>query len=503
MGTKQIAKNTIFLYLRMGFSLIVSLFTVRIILSALGDIDYGIFNVVAGFVAMLGFMNVSLVNGVQRFYNYELGTKGITGLSEVYKSSMLIQVILGLFIVVIIETIGLWYLNCKMVIPSDKLSEANWLMQLTLVSLLMGMIQVPFSAAVIAKERFNVYAYIGILDVLLRLAIAYTLTLLSSNKLIIYGLLLSLTAILDLIIYYFYCRKRLKELFSSCTYNKGLTKSMVKFMSWNTFGSGAYIFRTQGLNLLLNSFFGVVLNAANGIATQISGAVQNFALNLISAFKPQLVQEYAAGNKEKSFSLMILMTKVSFALICILSIPIILKIDFILKLWLGKEVPPFTNSFSCLVLLSVWISCWHTPITQMIHAIGVMGRFQMVTSIIILSTIVIVWISFLLGLGPNWLYYATIITYLINQIAAMVILRQLFPYSIWMYLKNAVLPCVIFALSFAVFPFLYSLYTDNSLLQLIVLFIISGIVAIPLFYLFILNSQEKAQLIIYIKSKLR
>lgn len=500
MGNKQIAKNTFFLYVRMGFSLIVSLFTVRIILKAMGEMDYGIFNVVSGFVSMLGFLNVSLVNGVQRFYNYELGKTGILGLCNVYKSALRIQLILSLIIVLAIETIGIWYLNSKMIIPSGKIVEANWLMQLSLASLLFTLMQVPYTAAIISQERFNAYAYIGIFDVILKLFIAYIIYIVPSEKLIVYGLLLLSVSIIDFIIYYVYCRRKIDKMFKEGKFDWDLTKSMVKFMSWNTLGSGAYIFRTQGLNLLLNHFFGVILNAANGIATQVSGAVQNFALNLILAFKPQMVQEYASGHNDRSINLMILMTKTSFTLIYIISVPIILDIDYILNLWLGY-VPECTSSLTCLVLVSICISCWHTPIVQMIHTIGVMGKFQIVTTILLLLTIVISWIAFLAGASPNWAYYATIIVYLVNQIAAVIILRGITPFSIWNYVKTAIIPCLIFASFMPALPYIYSKFFLPSIGQLVILSTISIIVAIPLTYFIILSKKERQQIVYYIKQK--
>lgn len=503
MNNKQIAKNTIFLYIRLGFSLIVSLITVRIVLGALGEVDYGIYNVVAGFVSMLGFMNVSLVNGVQRFYNFEYGKQGFNGLRDVYKSAIRIQIVLAVIILLIIETIGIWYLNYKMVIPENRLVEANCLMQLSLLSLLFGMLQVPYTAILICSERFNAYAYFGIIEVFLRLGAAFSLIIFTINRLDIYGGLLTLISLINLMFYYLYCRRNYKGLFKSGRANKNLTLSMIKFMGWNTFGSGAYIFRTQGINLLLNSYFGVILNAANGIANQISGAVSSFAQNLVTAFKPQMVQEYAAGNPHRSFGLMVLMTKTSFALIYILSIPIILDIDYILELWLGDEVPDYTASLSCLVLVSICISCWHTPIVQMFQTIGKMSRFQLVTSAVILSIIVFTWLGFYLGLNPDSAYYVTIFAYIFNQVAAVVMLKRLYDFSIWKYFKTAILPCLFFAILFPIIPWYYTINSHHSIYQLTILCLISFVVAIPLVYYVILNVAERENLYSFLKLKLK
>lgn len=494
MRTKRIAKNTIFLYLRLGFSLIVSLFTVRILLEGLGNVDYGIYNVVAGFVLMFGFFNASLRNGIQRFYNYELGTNGPSGLCRVFKVANRIQLFLGLIIILAIETIGIWYLNFKMVIPPHKIIAANWLLQLSLISLLFTMIEVPFSAALIATERIGTYAYIGVADIILKLAIAYIVMLFPNNRLIYYSILLLAIYVVNILFYLFYTKRKIKELYYPAKYNRSLAHSMITFMAWNTIGSGAYLIRGQGVNLLFNSFFGVLLNTANGIATQISGAVSNFATNLVTAFKPQMVQSFAAGRKNESFYLMTLMTRISYVLIFFFAIPIILDIDYILHLWLGDNVPDFTSSLSILVLFSICISCWHTPIVQMIHTIGKLGKFQLTTSIIILSIIPFTWLFFKIYDNPNMAYYVTIGVYIINQCAAMKILKSLFDYSITQYIKDAIIPCMLFSITYPIIPILYSYFFEASFLQLIGLVIVSIISALPLFYFIILNKTERNQI---------
>lgn len=500
MQTKKIAKNTIFLYLRFGLSLIITLFTVRIVLEGLGDVDYGIYNVVAGFVLLFGFFFASLTNGVQRFYNYEIGQNGITGISKVLKAANRIQLILSIFILLIIETVGVWYLNYHMVIPVDKIFAANCVLQFSLVALLFMMLQVPYSAALIATEKMDMYAYVGIADILLKLGIAYLVMLFSENRLILYSAMLLLIYMFNFSFLIYYTKKHIKQLYLPSILDKKLLRRMVTFMAWNTVGSGSYLVRTQGINLLFNYFFGVLLNTANGIANQISGAVSHFATNLVLAFKPQLVQNYAAGKQKESFNLMMLMTRISFVLIYFFAIPIILDIDYILQLWLGNNVPQYTSSLSVLVLLSICISCWHTPIVQMIHTIGKLGKFQVITSIIILSIIPLTWIFFKLYHNPNMAYYVTIAVYIINQVAAMIVLKSLFVYSIKDYIKDAIIPCLIFAILYPVIPVIFSHFYNPSILQLLALIIISLISALPLFYYIILTKQERSKLSNYILS---
>lgn len=502
MQTKKIAKNTIYLYLRQGVTMLVSLFTVRILLGALGDVDYGVFNVVAGFVLMFGFFNTSLTNGVQRFYNFEAARKGDASFATVYKSALRIQWIAGVLLVLALETVGVWYLNHCMVIPGGKTPEANWLMQLSLVSLLLTMLNVPYQAAMVAKERFNVFAGLGIFDTLMKLGIAYSLYLFSKERLIIYGALLSIISLADLAVSYIYCRVRIRQIFGRAEYDRKLTRSMIGFMGWNTLGSGAYLVRTQGVNLLFNAFFGVLLNTANGIATQVATALQYFTSNIVSAFKPQLIQAYARGDDQASFRMMVLMTRISYALVFMLAVPVMLDIDFILRTWLGNRVPPYTSSLAVLVVISVIIACWHTPIVSMIHATGKMRKFQAVTACAIVSIVPVTWVGFRFGLSPDWAYWATIIAYSANQVAANIVLKQQFPYSVKGYLRQAILPCLSYSAAVLAVPMLLRQVLSPGILQLAGLSAVTLATALAAAYLLILSPGERASVKQWIRAKI-
>lgn len=292
-GTKKIAVNTVYLYIRLIFVLVISLFTVRIVLKALGDVDYGIYNVVGGFVGMFGFLNTSMTNGVQRFYNYCLGKDGEKSLSKVYTASLYIQAGLAFFLILLVEGIGVWYVNNVMVLPVEKLLVANYLFQFSLIGLLLSFLQIPYSAAVVAYERMNYYAIVGIIDAVAKLGIAYAVIVVP-EKLLYYGALLLGINILNFCLFFFYARCNFKTLVLEKKTDKHLVKEMLSFTGWNTFGSFAYVIRWQGVNVLMNAFFGVIINAANGIASQVSSALAYFSGNLIMAFKPQLTQSYAA-----------------------------------------------------------------------------------------------------------------------------------------------------------------------------------------------------------------
>ena len=492
-GTKRIVANTTFLYIRLVFVLLISLFTVRIVLKSLGVIDYGIYNVVCGFVSMFGFFNTAMTNGVQRFYNYELGKNGCKAVSRVYTSSLYIQIGLALLLIIVVEVIGIWYVNTKMVIPVDKLYVANYIFQFSLVGLMLSFLQIPYVAVIVAYEKMNYFAFVGIIDAIAKLLIAYAI-ISTPNRLLFYGGLLMLINVLDFFLFFVYARRHFEDLIFEKQRDKALIKEMLLFVGWNTFGSFAYVIRWQGVNVLMNAFFGVIVNAANGIASQISSALAYFSGNLVLAFKPQLTQSYASGNYRQTCYLLYLMTRMSYALVYTLSIPVILEIDCILNLWLGDDVPEYTASFSILVIISVLIGCFHTPLAQVVHATGKIRFFQIITSLIITSILPIAWICFRVGLNPNWAYWVTIVIYLINQIVGMIIVQNIFDYSYISYIKEVVLRSLAFSIIVPILPFVLLNYMNPSFIRLIYVCLITAGVSLIATYGLMLSSEERGQI---------
>lgn len=492
-GTKKIATNTIYLYVRLVFVLIISLFTVRIVLNALGDIDYGIYNVVCGFVSMFGFFSTAMTNGVQRFYNYEIGKNGDNAIGKIYSSALYIQIGCAVLFIFVIEAFGLWYLNHKMVIPIEKLITANYLFQFSLIGLLLSFLQIPYSAAIVAYEKMNYYALVGIIDAIAKLAIAYAI-LMTPNKLLYYGLFLLSINILNFVLFLVYAKKHFPSLKFSGKRDNQMIKEMLTFTGWNTFGSFSYVIRWQGVNVLMNAFFGVIVNAANGISSQISSALAYFSGNLVLAFKPQLTQSYAAGEYNRTRYLLYLMTKMSFALVYTLSIPIMFEIDYILKLWLGADVPKYTSSFSILVIISVLLGCFHTPLVQVIHATGKMRRFQIITSIVITSILPISWICFHFGMNPTWAYWVTIFVYAINQIVGMILVKAQFDYSYISYLKDVLIKCGLFSVLVPIPGIIIIHVMFPTFLRLVIVSLTTAVTAIIGTYFIILNNYERQQL---------
>lgn len=489
----------------MAIVMAINLYVTRVILNVLGVSDYGVYNVVCGFVSMFGFLNTSMANGIQRFYNFELGKNGEDAVAKVYNTALIIQFVLAVGIVILTETIGLWYVNTKMVISPERIIAANWIFQFSVLSLVFVIMQIPYSAAILAYEKMDYYAIVSIIDVLMKLSIVLILPHLSGDSLILYGLLMMAISILNFILYYVYCRKKFHRLRFERIFDKSLFKSMLGFSGWNLFGSFAYVVKGQGVNILINSFFGTVVNAANGIATQISSAIQTFAANIVLAFKPQLTQSYAMGDYSRAKNLMFSMSKIAYTLMCVIAIPIMVEMDYVLTLWLSSDIPTYTHSFANLTIIATMIGILNTPITQMIHASGLMKKYQIATSIVICSILPISWLFLKLGYGATSVFVITIIIMVINQVVCLQVLHSIFKFSVTKYVKEVVVPCIIITIIplFAVSS-ISNAIGSSSIWNFIVVTIVNLLVVGILFYL-TLNSAEKQIIksyIIKIKNKI-
>ena len=502
-NNKRIAKNTIFLYFRLAIVMIVNLYATRVVLDVLGVSDYGVYNVVCGFVAMFSFLNTSMANGVQRFYNFELGKGGKCTITRVYNTALIIQILLAIIILVLTETIGLWYLNTKMVISPDRIDAANWIFQFSVISLVFVIIQIPYSAAILAYEKMNYYAIVSVVDALMKLAIVFVLPYLKGDSLIIYGFLIMLISIFNFFLYWIYCRKNFRYLLFEKIFDKELFKSMMNFSGWNLFGSFAYILKGQGVNVLINVFFGTVVNAANGIATQVSSAIQTFSTNLVVAFKPQLTQSYAAGDHNRTEQLMLSMSKISFALMALIAIPIITEIDFILHIWLKSDIPQHTSTFTILTIISIMVGILNAPVTQVIHATGKMKKYQIATSVVICSILPISWVFLKLGYGATSVFIITILIMAINQIVCLWVLHSTFRFNVQRYIRDVLLPC----LTITIIPLLTVSYLrymmPSSAWRFIFITFVNLLIIAVLFYLTMNRSEKNTVKSVIIKLKQR
>lgn len=489
-----IAKNTLLLSIRMVFVLFVSLYTSRVFLNALGVIDYGISNVVAGFVSMFCFLNTSLSNGIQRFYNSEIGKNGDDGVTNVYNTALIIQSVIALVVLLLLETLGLWYFYEKMVIPADRMRVAFWLYQFCAISSVLVIMQSPYVAAIMAYERMNAYAVISIIDVSLKLLFAILLPYIGIDRLMMYGGFYLIVSILNFSLYYLYSKRNFKELYVKKVYNKGMFKEMLSFSGWNLCGTFACMAREQGLNLVLNLFFGPVINAARAVAYQVSGALQGFVSNLSLAAKPQMIQSFATGDSSRTMKLMFSMSKLSFVFLFILSLPILLNVDYVLHLWLGASVPDHAANFVVLVIITNFMNNLNAPLSNVVYATGNMRDYQLTFSIINLLIIPFSYLSLKLGAPAESVFVIYLVMSIIVQIACLLVMRRLVSLSLALYFRKIVLPISVIALLICPILFIINKIIHEGLFRVLVLYAVTTVVSSLAFYAIAMDKDEKNML---------
>lgn len=498
-GNSRIARNTLFLYIRMFFVLIVTLYTSRVILRVLGVVDFGVNNVVAGFVTMFAFLNSSLTGAIQRYYNFERSTKGDEGIRNVYKTSIIIQASMAVLVFVLLEAFGVWYVNNVMVIPVDRLFAANILFQVSVFSLALLIMSIPFSAAIVSFEHMDYYAIVGIIDVVLKLVIVLVLPYIDYDKLITYSVLLFSISIANFLLYFIYAKRKFPVLKLNGNFDKKQLKSMLVFSGWNAFGTFSNVVYTQGVNLLLNFFFGPVVNAARGVCNYISGAVHGFSANIVIAFRPQLVESYAQKNYQRTRTIMYSESKICYLMILLLITPIIIEIDYILDLWLGENVPEYTAIFAVCVLLKMLITTLNVPFSQVVHASGVMKKFQIVTSIITCMIIPLGWIAFKMGMSPVSIFMIAILLAIVSLIACILIVRGIFVYDVKEYLLKVIVAVLVVTLIAPIIPWCVHNYCQPSIWRALIVVVLSTAMICSMSYVVVFDKDERQFVLMMVK----
>ena len=484
----------------MVYVLIVSLYTTRAVLSVLGIVDYGIYNVVGGFVGMFSFLNNSLSNGIQRFYNFHNGRGDLDKVCEIYNSALVIQFFLAIIVFLLLETIGLWYINNVMVVPQDRLSVANWLFHFSVMSLVLVIMQIPFSAAIMAHEKMDYFAFVSIMDATIKLFLVLMLNKMYGDHLFQYGVIILSISVLTFFLYFLYCKAKFKEIHFTKTAYKHTIKELLSFTGWNVFGTFSLMLKSQGLTILLNAFFGPVVNAARGVASQVNSALQGFSANIVSAVRPQLVQSYAVGNHDRVKNLMFSLSKVTFILLFMLSLPIMVEINYILKLWLGVDnIPEGTALFTNLVLINMIISSMNTPLSQVVHATGCMKHYQIGTSIVITSILPISLLALYLGAPPASVFIISIVVSCINQFVCLFLLKRIFYYKIKDYARLVVIPCMLPLIIGPIFPYMLTCLIPSSFWRLLLVVITSIVIISSLSLWIVLDKQEKSIILSFTK----
>ncbi|HGS4830250.1 TPA: lipopolysaccharide biosynthesis protein [Vibrio cholerae] len=498
MSNFRIVKNSAVLYLRLLITIVLGIFTTRIVINALGIDDYGIYGVVAGLITMFGFMNAAMSSSTQRYLSFDLGLKDSIKLQQTFTTSVNIHLLIGVVTFLLAEVIGLRAVNHLLDIPVDRIRAANTVFQFSLVTFFFGIIQVPYQAVTIAYERMNAYAYISIIDVLLKLIAAYLLTTATIDKLILYSQLLALISVVSFITYVSYVRIQCKEIKYLKYFDEKYYKEILSFSGWNLFGNIAAVARSQGINVLINIFFGVALNAAYGVSMMIQGVLTQFAASIQQAINPQIIKSYAQGELERTERLMHLSSKYSFFVMLLLIAPLYLNLDYVLDLWLGV-IPDYSANFIRYLFVFILIEVLSNSLMIGLQATGKIKKYHITVGFIVFLNFPLTYLIYTVYKEPEMAFLVLICTSCISLYARLFFVKNQLGYSIINFTKKVLLHVVvILVLSF---PLLYLNQVDGftNLFKVFTDSIICSFYLMLTIYLFGLNKEER----LFIKNTLR
>ena len=490
-NNKRIAKNTLLLYVRMLFTMAVSLFTSRVILNTLGVEDYGINNVVGGIVTMFSVLSGSLSASISRFITFELGKGNLQRLKTVFSTGVNIQLGMSLLVVILAEAVGIWFLNTKMNIPVERLNAANWVFQCAILTFVLNLLSVPYNAAIIAHEKMSAFAYISVVEVTLKLIIVYMLTISPFDRLKTYAVLLLLVGAIVRFVYGYYCKRHFEEFTYHFILDKPVLKEMTGFAGWNFLGNGAYMLNTQGVNILMNLYFGVAVNAARGVATQVDAALKQFVNNFTTAVNPQITKSYAQGDLDYMHKLVCRSAKFSAFLMMFFAVPIILETNTILTIWL-KTVPDYAVIFLQWIIISSFMDTVlaNSLVTSM-FATGKIKRYQIIVTIVGCLVFPLSWIAFKLGFEPQVGYILYFIIYTILLFVRLYLLKDMVKLPVMMYIREVLYKLApVIVVGFAI-PGILILTMDAGWLRLILVCLLSVLVTAASEYFIGLSNKEK------------
>lgn len=499
--SKRLAKNTVMLYFRTMFTMAITLFTSRIVLDSLGVDNYGIYNVVGGVIAMFSILTGSLSISISRYITYELGRGDKEKLQRIFSTSINILLIFSLIIIVLGETVGMWFLNNKMNIPVNRLYAANWVLQFSMLTFIVNLISIPYNATIIAHERMSAFAYVSILEVSLKLIVVYLLYISPYDKLIVYAFLLFVISIVIRAVYGIFCKRNFVEARYVFCKDRTLIKEMTSFAGWSFLTNGAFIFNTQGVNILINLFFGVTVNAARGIASQVETAIMKFANDFSTAINPQIIKIYATGDIDGMMKLVYRGAKISYFLLLIISLPVILETDFVLGVWL-KEVPKHTSILFQLCMIGVMVDRLGCTTTTACMATGKIKYYTIWVSIVGCFVFPLTWLCFSLGLPVESTYIMYIIVYIGVNITRMIMMRKLINFNMRTYLYEIYVVSIMTTFVSVVLPLTVLYCMGPSILRFFSICVIC-LVSCSLSILYIgFNKNERETLYKFIRNKI-
>ena len=500
-NNKRIAKNTMLLYIRMFITMAVSLYTSRVVLNTLGVEDFGIYNIVGSLIVAFAFISGPLGTATQRFYNFELGKKNLIGVNSIYNHSLIIYLILAAIMFVLTGIGGYWFIEHKMILPIERMDSAKWAFFACLLSFVVGLLKTPYEALIIAHERMNFYAYMTIIDVVLKLAFVFSLVAVPWDKLIFYAFGLLAIGIFYNICVFIYSHKQFSYIRIQKMWDKETFRSLMSFSGWTLFGSMATMAQSQGLMIILNLFFGIVVNAAMGIAEQVSGAINHFVSNFQIAFRPQLVKRYANDDRESLTLLIYNSSKYSYILIIAIACPFIFNMNYILELWLS-HVPKYASEFCVCMMIYAMTSSLAAPMWITIQATGKIKKYEVVISTVILCSVLLSYLLLAIGLPPITVFIVKCVMDIIYLAIRLFFLKKLISFQILDYINKVLCPLIILTIITFSFVGYVSISINSGIVKLCLSFVINSLVLLPLILFMIMNQSERQSFFLFIKSKI-
>lgn len=497
-NNRKIAKNTLLLYFRMLLTMAVSLYTSRIILNTLGVEDFGIYNVVGGVVAMFSIISGSLSAAISRFITYELGREGYDRLKVIFSSAVTIEVILAFLICILAEVGGVWFLNTQMNIPVERVVAANWVLQCSIFTFMINLISIPYNAAIIAHERMKAFAYVSILEVVLKLLVAFALYIVIFDKLKVYAVLLLIVALIIRFVYAYYCKRHFKECTYRFIYDKEVLREMAGFAGWNLIGSSAGVLKDQGVNIVINLFCGTTVNAARGIAVQVNNATQSFVRNFMTALNPQITKSYASSDSEYLMKLLYKGSRLSFYMLLLLSLPIIIETDCILSVWL-KVVPEHTVNFVRLILVLAMCESISLPLITVMLATGKIRNYSIIVGGLNMMNFQFSYLLLYWGFEPESTILLAIVISQGCFIIRIVMLRKKTGLSARNFIREVYMNIIIVSVLSCIFPMLIYNVVGDRVLRIVLVVVGSFISTSTVIYYVGCTSNERA----FVKSKIR
>lgn len=489
-SNNRIAKNTFFLYVRMFVMMLTALFTSRIVLDALGAADYGLYNLIGGVVVLFSFLNGALSAATQRFLNFSLGRNDLNQTNMVFCMSMNTYLLLSLLVVVLGETVGLWFVNTQLNIAPDRMWAAQWVYQFILLQFAINLVRIPYSASLIAYERMDFYAYASLVEVVGKLVVVYLLYLCTFDKLVFYAFLYSIMPLVVTYLYKWYCNRHFTTTLYHRVWDTQVFRDLFNFSGWSLFGSLANLSASQGINILINIFHGVTANAAAGIANQVSSQVYGFISNFQTAFQPQIVKTYATNETERFHRLVCQTSKFSYYMVLVLAIPIFFTIDSLLTIWL-KAVPPYTAIFCQLILVHLSIEAVTAPLWMSVQATGRIRNYQILMASLMVLNLPLAFIVLKFGLPVYSVWYVRIGVNFIVIAARCIYMQQNLDFPLGRYMRGVILPISLVTILAIPLPLLLSRNVDGFWTNLLVVGITSVLVVAADIYAIGMNRHER------------